>query len=222
MRAAASQYVALVAAQDRLAIRIADLALAEDLARQAQALVQAGTTDPISGTRAETEIAAARSAVQRAMGDVQRVQIELARLLDLPPGMPLKAQQTLSVHLVPEAPQAHSTLEAVAFALANRSEIAVSSALSAQQAAIVASERGVFHLELKLLAKRATVDFLMKKKILAGRLANSPCRCIMMVGIDEPQRSTENDNNGAASPAVNPRCRSASTSHAHRYPHGGS
>ena len=73
---------------------------------------------------------------------MQAAQIELARLLDLSPSVPLQAKEQLTLNLVPEAPQAKSAIEAVTFALDNRSEIAVSQATNAQQASLVAAERG--------------------------------------------------------------------------------
>lgn len=74
-------YVTLASSEALLLVRRQDLALAEELAAQAKARVEAGATEAIAATRAATRVESARSNVVAAEGLVRRASIILARAM---------------------------------------------------------------------------------------------------------------------------------------------
>jgi outer membrane protein len=78
---AALAYLRAARAQSLLAARVADSLLAADLVRLADAQVAAGVAQRIDGTRARTQLVAARGAVLVARADSARSGLELARAL---------------------------------------------------------------------------------------------------------------------------------------------
>jgi outer membrane protein len=125
--AGALAYIDVVTAKALIEVRRDDLRLAEDLQVQADAQVEAGTSERISATRAANQVETARSTLVTAEGLLRRATINLARTLDLPPGHDLVASEPLSETLVSMIPDRDPDA-AEAFALENRTELRVSAA----------------------------------------------------------------------------------------------
>lgn len=79
-------YVALAAAEALAGVRREDLTLAQELLDLSRKQVEAGATEGIAVTRAENRVAAARTALTAADGQVRSGSITLARALRLDPG----------------------------------------------------------------------------------------------------------------------------------------
>ena len=123
--------------------RIADSALAADLVRLAEAQVAAGVAPAIDGTRARTQLVAARGAVIVAAAEQERAALELGRVLSLDPGAAPVPADTLGLELVqsdvPRTVEAATTL-----ALAQRPDIDAETArraIAQRAASAVAAER---------------------------------------------------------------------------------
>lgn len=136
--AGALGYIDAISAKSLISVRQEDLRLAQDLLTQAQAQVDAGTSEQISATRAASQVETARSALITAEGLWRRAVITLTQTLDLPPGSALDCTETLDEHVVSMIADANPE-SAETFALEHRTELRVSAetlaALQEQQAA---------------------------------------------------------------------------------------
>lgn len=96
---AGEAYLQLAQSQALIEVRTLDLTLAKELLGLAKAQVDAGTAEAITQTRAETRVADEQAALTAASGSVQQNTIILARALNLDPGAPLVAADTLNERL---------------------------------------------------------------------------------------------------------------------------
>jgi outer membrane protein TolC len=134
--AAALAYLRAGRAHAQLAARIADTALAQDLVRLAEAQVEAGVAQVIDGTRARTQLVAARGAVIVAQADRQRATLDLARAVDADVAAILVPSDTLGPEIA-AAPVPHDADSAAALALTVRPDVA------AEAARLAAARRSV-------------------------------------------------------------------------------
>lgn len=95
-RAAASAYLAAVRADALAAARVADSTLAAELLALVHAQRAAGVSPRIDVTRAEARLAIAAGALVVARARRAQTQIALARVLGLPPALPLALSDSLS------------------------------------------------------------------------------------------------------------------------------
>lgn len=127
-------FVELTAAEALAGVRREDLVLAQELLDLSRKQVEAGATEGIAVTRAENRVAAAKTALTAADGQVRSGSIILARSLRIDPAQIFTPGTPLSADLAgSSAPQVAN--EAVAAAQQNRPELRVSSeTLAAVQA----------------------------------------------------------------------------------------
>ena len=118
----------VMTAEAELTVLEADLAQAQELARQAEARVELGASNPVEATRSAVEVQTTESAIVLARGRLHNFRIVLAELLNLPPGTQLRAAMELTKTLVPTDDLAQRPQEAEEYALAHRSEMRTSEA----------------------------------------------------------------------------------------------
>ena len=116
-------HIDLLTAASLVIERQQDLDLATELLAQVQALVDAGSIEAISATRAASQVAEARSALAVAEGVREQASLRLARLLDLH-GDAIRIQDQLSHDLIPSALVPASISEALELAFLQRPELA--------------------------------------------------------------------------------------------------
>lgn len=124
---AALAWLGLGTAQAEVDLAVEDLRLAEELLVQAKAKVETGVAEAISETRAASQVETARAALVSAQGRRRSAAIDLARVLELSPGVDLSAARVPDEALIPTLGFADADA-AEAYALANRSELKVSDA----------------------------------------------------------------------------------------------
>lgn len=127
-------YADLAAAEALAGVRREDIALAQELLDLSRKQVEAGATEGIAVTRAENRVAAARTALTAADGQVRTGSITLARALRMDPALVFLPGNKLAADLAgSSAPQIAA--DAVATAQQNRPELRVSNeTLAAVQA----------------------------------------------------------------------------------------
>jgi outer membrane protein TolC len=140
---AAFAYLRISRAEAQFAARVADSALAAELAALADAQVAAGVAQAIDATRARTQLVAARGAVLVARAARDRAALELAHAVGLSAEDTVAPADTLGTDLArPDVPRDRDA--AVAVALARRPDLAAEAArhTAAQTGvAAVAAER---------------------------------------------------------------------------------
>ncbi len=149
--AAALAYLRATRAVALVSARIADSALAADLVRLTEAQVAAGVAPAIDGTRARTQLVAAREGVVVAQAEQARAALELGRALNLDPGQAPVPADTLGTDLV-RAGVPLDVDAATTLALARRPDLAAEQARrgAAQRAAAAVVAERLPRLELAL------------------------------------------------------------------------
>ena len=108
--AAANAYVNLATATALVEVRRQDLAIAEDLKRLADAQVQAGVAESISGTRAATQVTVVRGTLLNAQQFADQFALTLDRAIGQPAGTAYKlsggVDEALAASDAPRAPAA--------------------------------------------------------------------------------------------------------------------
>jgi outer membrane protein TolC len=122
---AAAAFVALASADAYFEVRSQDLALAEELLKLAEAQVNAGASEGIAVTRAETRVAAARTALTAAEGNRRTSSITLARALRLDPAITLSCGDPL-IETMGQSTVSVNNDEALKTAFQSRPELRVS------------------------------------------------------------------------------------------------
>ena len=118
--AAGLAYLRVLAAEEIVAAREADSAIAATLLAQARQFQAAGVTPAIDLTRNEVNARAVQSELLSARNELGRARLDLLRILNLPLDAPLQLTDSLGTDLVdvPLAPDS-----AVSFALAHRPDV---------------------------------------------------------------------------------------------------
>ncbi|HEX3135532.1 MAG TPA: TolC family protein [Planctomycetota bacterium] len=131
---AGNSYADLATAEALVGVRREDLTLAQELLDLSRKQVEAGATEGIAVTRAENRVAAAKTALTAADGQLRTGSITLSRSLRLDPATVLVPGNKLAAEMATSsAPQAAN--DAVTSAQQNRPELHVSSeTLAAVQA----------------------------------------------------------------------------------------
>jgi outer membrane protein len=119
--AAGVAWLRVFAAEETVRARAADSITAVGLLDQSRRLLDAGVTAAIDLTRTEVTFGAFRSQLSVARNARDRARLDLARALDLPPGVPIAISGQPDTLGLPVFAHADS---AVAFALRNRSDLA--------------------------------------------------------------------------------------------------
>ena len=143
VQAAAVAYLRALRARAIVAARLADSALAAELVRLAQAQLDAEVGTAIDVTRARTQLVTAAGGLVLARNLEARARIDLARVLGLEPGTPLRLTDTLAAAL-PQAELPAERDSLIALALERRQDLAAEQArgLAARRAgAAISAER---------------------------------------------------------------------------------